>query len=240
MTISRIKAVIFDLDDTLFDHRHSVRTALAAMQNKYDCFGGISLNDFEKLHIKLLNEIHLSKILTGEISLDEGRAMRFEQAFRVLNVDPTTELRQEAADFYRQNYLISTRLKPGALKVLEEIKKKYKTGIVTNNLIEEQNRKLQECKIEHLIDVMVTSEEVKITKPDPVIFNTVLGRLGSTPQEAVMIGDSWESDIMGAYNIGMKCIWVNTYEEIRDTNGIAVEIPSMEDKERILGLIESL
>jgi HAD superfamily hydrolase (TIGR01549 family) len=216
MTINRIKAVIFDLDDTLFDHRHSVRTALAAMQKKYDCFGGISLNDFEKLHIKLLNEIHLNKILTGEITLDEGRAMRFEQAFRILDVDPTPELRHEAADFYRKNYLLSTRLKPGARDVLLEIKKNYKTGIITNNIIDEQNRKLQECKIEHLIDVMVTSEEVKITKPDPVIFKTVLDRLGCSPQEAVMIGDSWESDIIGAYNLGIKCIWVNTYEEKRD------------------------
>ena len=209
------------------------------MQDKYECFSKITLDEFEKLHIKLLNEIHLSRILTGEISLDEGRAMRFGQAFITLNVEPTYEMRHEAAAFYREKYLTSTGLKPGALDILEEVKKHYKTGIVTNNLIEEQNRKLKECEIEHLIDVMVTSDEVKVTKPDPLIFNTVLERLNCSPGEAVMIGDSWESDIIGAYNLGMKCIWVNTYEEIRQTDGIAIEIQSMEDRDRIIDLIEN-
>jgi len=237
MIINRFKAVIFDLDDTLFDHRHSVRTALSAMQKKYDCFRQISLDEFERLHIKLLNEIHVERILTGELTLDEGRAMRFEQAFKILKVNPTPEMKYEAADYYRKNYLQSTRLKPGAYELLEEVKKTYKTGIVTNNLVEEQNRKLAECGIENLIDIMVTSEEAGVTKPNPEIFNIVLDKLNCSSGEAVMIGDAWEADIIGAHNLGMKCIWINTYEEIRETNGIAVEIATMEDKERILSLI---
>lgn len=236
-TISKIKAVIFDMDDTLFDHRHSVRSALSAMQSKYDCFAKIPLDEFEKLHIKLLEEIHVERILTGELTLDEGRAMRFEKAFEILGIKPTGNMRFEAADYYRQNYLLSTRLKPGAYELLEEVKKHYKTGILTNNLIEEQNRKLVECNFGHLIDVMVTSEEAGVTKPNPEIFHIILNRLNCTPSEAVMIGDSWESDILGAYNIGMKCIWINTYEVVRETNGIAVEIASMEEKEKIFSII---
>ncbi len=239
MTISSTKAVIFDLDDTLFDHRYSVRTALAAMQKRYDCFAKVSLDEFEKLHIKLLNEIHIDRILTGDLSIEEGRALRFELAFKYFDVEPTDEMKIEAPAFQREKYLASNRLKPGAYELLEEVKKYYKTGIVTNNLIDEQNRKLKDLGIEHLIDVMLTSEEAGITKPNPEIFYMILNRLECKPSEAVMIGDSWESDIVGAYNIGMKCIWLNTYEEKIETSGLAEEISTLEDKEYIFSLIQN-
>ncbi|HEY3252191.1 MAG TPA: HAD family hydrolase [Ignavibacteria bacterium] len=234
-----MKAVLFDLDDTLFDHRHSMRTGLAVLQKKYDCFSELTLDEFEQQHIRLMNEIHLSKILRGEITLEEGRALRFKRAFTLFGINAPDEIANDAADFYRKTYSSVTRLKPGAEALLKEIKKQYKTGIVTNNLIEEQTRKLKECEIEHLVDVMVTSEEAGVVKPDPLIFNMALERLDCSVSDVIMIGDSWEVDIMGAHKLGMRCIWVNTYNEYRICDGVAVEISSLEDTAKILNLINN-
>jgi len=234
-----MKAVLFDLDDTLFDHRYSMRTGLAALQKKYELFSALTLDEFEHQHIRLMNEIHLSRILNGELTLEEGRTLRFKRAFNIFGIDAPDELANDAAGFYRETYLSVTRLKPGAEALLKEIKKQYKTGIVTNNLIDEQRRKLKECNIDKYIDVMVTSEDVGATKPDALIFNTALKRLDCSPGETIMIGDSWEVDIMGAHRLGMKCIWVNTYNENRICEGVAVEINSLEDTEKVLNLIKN-
>src|SRR4030095_4365811 len=233
------RAVLFDLDDTLFDHRHSMRTALGEVQKKYKCFAISTLDEFEKQHVMLLNDVHFNQILTGEVTPEEGRAFRFKRIFSLYGINASDELSNETAEFYRENYKNAERLKPGAAELLTKIKEKYKIGIVTNNIVEEQNRKLVKGGINHLVDVMVTSEEVGVTKPDALIFQTALERLSCSPEETIMLGDQWEMDIVGAYKVGIKCIWVNTYDDKRENNGIAVEIKSLENTEMVLNLINN-
>ncbi len=54
-----VRAVLFDMDDTLFDHRHSSRSGLVAMQQRYPCFQQTPLDELERIHIALLEEVHL-------------------------------------------------------------------------------------------------------------------------------------------------------------------------------------
>jgi HAD superfamily hydrolase (TIGR01549 family) len=229
-----LKAVLFDLDDTLFDHRHSMQTGLAALQKIYPCFAKDSLDEFERVHVTLMNDIHLTQIMKGEISIDEGRAIRFQRVFKHYGIEADWTLANEAASHYRANYTDVNRLVHGAYELLSDLKQKYKIGIVTNNLIDEQVRKLKEGKIEHLIDVMVTSEEVKITKPNPEIFLELMNRLDVTAEECIMIGDHWESDVTGAHALGIKCIWVNVYGLQCPDPNMAVEVKSMEDVSKII------
>ena len=119
-----LKAILFDLDDTLFDHRHSMQTGLAALQKIYPCFAKDKLDEFERVHIKLMNDIHLNRILTGEITLDEGRAIRFQRAFNHYGVDADMNLAYEAASHYRDNYTDVNRLVPGAYDLLTDLKNK--------------------------------------------------------------------------------------------------------------------
>jgi putative hydrolase of the HAD superfamily len=48
-----------------------------------------------------------------------------------------------------------------------------------------------------------------VTKPDPAIFRHALERIGATAREAVMIGDSWTNDVVGASAVGIRAIWLN-------------------------------
>ncbi|MEO8513607.1 MAG: HAD-IA family hydrolase [Ignavibacteria bacterium] len=229
-----LKAVLFDLDDTLFDHRHSMLTGLTALQNKYECFRRLTLDKFETEHNRLMNEVNLDGILEGLMTLDEGRALRFKRAFSTYGVDADETVSYEAAGIYRKNYVSVSRLVPYAKRLLEELGGNYKIGIVTNNLIDEQVRKLKENKIDHLIDVMVTSEEVKTSKPNKKIFEEALRRLETTAGETLMIGDSWQGDIAGAYNLGMKCIWMNVYDEKCPDPKMAAEIRSLKEVKGII------
>lgn len=235
-----IKAVLFDLDDTLFDHRHSMRTGLILLQQKYECFAAVSLDEFEKEHIRIMNEVHLNGILKGLMTLDEGRALRFKKAFEFYGVTADEALAYKAAADYRDAYISVNRMVSGAKRLLEETAAKYKIGIITNNLVDEQLRKLTECGIEHLAAVMITSEETGVTKPHPDIFNALLNRLDASADQSVMIGDYWNSDIIGAHKLGIKCIWINAYNEICPDPQMAVEVTSLEDTGRILNIISSL
>lgn len=240
MPNSNLKAILFDLDDTLFDHRGSMLAGLTAVQNKYECFSDIPIAEFELKHKDIMNDVHLNRILSGELTLDEGRALRFKKLFGHFDVDADEVLAYEAAGLYRDHYLTLNTLVKGAIELLTELKPKYKIGIITNNLVEEQIRKLQACGIEHLIDCMITSEEVKATKPHPDIFNALLGRLKVTASEAVMIGDYWKHDILGAHALGIKSIWINVYNEPHLDPSIAPMITSLTDTKAVIKLIESL
>ncbi len=215
-----------------------MRIALKALQDKYECFGALHLDEFEKEHIRLMNEVYLSQILTGMMTLDEGRAVRFKKAFEVCGVNADEKLISEASASYRSVYLTVNGLVKGAYELLEALRNQYKIGIITNNLVSEQEMKLRKGGIEHLVDVMLTSEEAGVAKPHPDIFNAMLKKLDVTADEVVMIGDYWNSDITGAHHLGIRCIWINVYDEICPNPEMAIEVKSIEDTEQMLNIIK--
>ncbi len=68
---------------------------------------------------------------------------------------------------------------------------------------------MEECGLRELVDFMVTSEEVGVAKPAAEIFEAALERGSAEPGEAVMIGDSWDVDILGAQSAGIRPVWFN-------------------------------
>ncbi len=123
---------------------------------------------------------------------------------------------------------------PGAVALLQELRRHgVKIGIVTNNLLEEQKDKLAACGLSGLVDALVTSEEFACTKPDPQIFGIALDLVGCTRAEAVMVGDSWEADIVGARNAGIRAVWFNRFGAAQPPGEPVEEISSLEPAELV-------
>jgi YjjG family noncanonical pyrimidine nucleotidase len=229
-----LKAVLFDLDDTLFDHRHSSRRGLKLVYAQYRCFQSTSFETFENQHHELLEKLHL-EFLRGAMTLDEVRGERFRQLFALYGESPTPEYAWETFQIYRNIYLDSQRLVPGSLALLEHIQARgLKLGIVTNNSVNEQTTKIRQLGIEHLIDTMAISEDVCAAKPDPRIFAAALARLDCEPQEVVMVGDSWSADVMGAAAAGIRCVWLNRLGVACPDISLAVEIQAFEPLEIVV------
>jgi len=235
--MNKIKAVLFDFDDTIFDHRYCCRRALKSIREDYDCFKGSTLDEFELEHISILEEVHVNEVLTGKLALDEARAERFRRMFEKRNVKSIDKIEYECAARYRKIYTSSARLVPGAIDLLRRLKDNYKICVVTNNLIAEQKGKIRNCGIEQYIDELVTSEEVGEIKPHPLIFQNALKRMHVNADEAIMIGDKWEMDIVGARNAGIKCIWINIFGTNNPDPSIAYEVSSVGEVEKIYGII---
>ncbi len=99
------------------------------------------------------------------------------------------------------------RLYPDTEEVLTALHEKYNIGIIANQMYGTEDR-LEAFGIRKFIDVVVASAEEGVEKPDRRIFEIAFERAGCTPEEAVMIGDRIDNDIVPAKKLGMKTIWI--------------------------------
>lgn len=90
---------------------------------------------------------------------------------------------------------------------LKKLSRKYKIGVIANQLPGTAGR-LEKFGILKYIDLVIASAEEGVSKPDKRIFEIALERSGCKPENAIMVGDRIDNDIVPAKQIGMKTIWV--------------------------------
>ena len=238
LSASPVKAVLFDQDDTLFDHLYSTRQGLLAVCQAYPFFQQHPIETLFADYARLIEEMHIH-VLEGRLSKDEARRERFRRFF-LLHGPATEDLAnavEHGARLYRETYQASRQTVAGAVELLECLHRNVKIAVVTNNVRNEQVEKLHKLHLDHLIDELVTSEETGSIKPDPLIFHVALERIGCRADEVVMIGDSWKSDILGATQAGIRAIWLNRTGSACPDPALALELASLEPLEIALDAI---
>lgn len=203
-------AVLFDLDDTLFDHQGCTRAALCALQAGHAAFRAWSFDRFDAAHRSLLEALHL-EVLAGRLTVDEARVRRFRRLVEQAGGESSDALARAIAAQYREVYVAHWQPVRGALALLQALHGRVAIGVVTNNVAAEQYQKIDACGFRPWLDAIVISEEAGVSKPDPRIFAIALDRLGHPPQTAVMVGDAWGTDIAGALAAGIRPVWLNRF-----------------------------
>jgi putative hydrolase of the HAD superfamily len=201
-----VRAVLFDLDDTLFDHHNSARAALREVHRAHA--SGADFAELERHHIRYLEEMHV-EVLAGRIGLDDARRERFRRVFAALGVSLDAGDVDAVASAYRTGYLAARRALDGAPELLAAVRRHARVAIVTNNLLDEQRGKLEHCGLAPFVDALVVSDDVGVSKPDPRIFRIALDRVGAAAADAVMVGDSWGNDVVGARAARIRAVWFN-------------------------------
>jgi YjjG family noncanonical pyrimidine nucleotidase len=230
-----IRAVLFDLDDTLFDHRRSARAALEEVHRGHAA--KFDFAELERHHGIYLEEMHL-EVLAGRIGLDDARRERFRKVFRALGVTLDAADVDAVASAYRSGYMTARRALDGAAALLTALRPHARIAIVTNNLLQEQQDKLAHCGLTPLVDVLIASEDVGVSKPDPRIFRIALDRAGVGAPEAVMVGDAWENDVAGARRAGIRAVWFNPGRAPKPADPADVmEIHALEPADDIVRLL---
>jgi HAD superfamily hydrolase (TIGR01549 family) len=203
-----VAVLLCDLDDTLFDHDRATRDSLADLQSRHQVLTCWSLEELDQRHRVLLETLHL-EVLAGHRTIDDARRERFGRLLAQAGASDGS-MADEVASNYRRTYAANWHPVDGAIDLLRAVRAGgHRVVIVTNNGVAEQQLKLERCGIGECIDVMVTSEEIGITKPDPRIFEHALDRVGAKASEAVMLGDAWATDIEGARAAGVVPVWFN-------------------------------
>ncbi|HXQ61774.1 MAG TPA: HAD family hydrolase [Acidimicrobiales bacterium] len=112
------------------------------------------------------------------------------------------------ADLYIENQRHGHRLIEGAARLIRSLRGTRRLGLLTNGPPDIQRLKLEGTGLAACFDAVVISGEVGMGKPDPGAFAYTLDRLGAAPESAVMVGDSWERDVLGSLAAGMSAVWI--------------------------------
>jgi len=227
-----VTTVLFDLDDTLFDHAGTARAALAATAAERPALHGVPLETLYQRYSELLEELH-PLVMTGQLTYLAAREQRFARL--LAPYEPAAEAADVAARHYA-HYQQQRRPVAGALALLQRLRPTCKIGIVTNNRTAEQQQKLRFLGLASLVDALITSEQVGVLKPDPAIYAVALARLGASPAETVMVGDNWTADVLGALAVGIRPVWLNRFGAARPLPHVA-ELASLEPMEEVLNLL---
>ncbi len=231
-----IRAVLFDLDETLFDHRRASMSSLGEMQREHPRLLAVPLTELEATFYRILDQT-FPAVLAGDVTPEQSRVHRVQLLFAEYGAPLTEQRAEELALLYRRMYQESRYPVPGAQALLEHLHGCACVGIVTNNFTAEQQDKLRCCGLDHLIDFLITSEDVGAGKPDTRMFQSALDQAACAPHEAVMVGDSWSSDVMGACRAGIRAVWFNRHGDQMPVSGKVEEIRSLEPAEAVAQLL---
>ncbi|MDO4691312.1 MAG: YjjG family noncanonical pyrimidine nucleotidase [Porphyromonadaceae bacterium] len=204
------RLLLVDLDDTLWatyvNNKKSLEQLYTAL-NWGQYF--VSFEDFfsayYRINIELWERYNHGRITKQELALERLR----------LPLEPYLSLPEQSWREIDEQFLSlvkqQTLLCPNALETMAYLKARYSICILSNGFGEVQYAKIEKTGLAPYIDQVVLSEDVGINKPAPEIFHIALERMGATPSESLMIGDSFSSDIAGASNAGIGSIWYNAY-----------------------------
>lgn len=187
------KAVLLDLDNTLYTYLPCHRAGLQAARRFYSKeIGPISPALFAK-HYNSARD--LVKKRTGNTAASHSRLLYFQYMLEKTSgktVYRKTLLLEQA---YWNQFLASMKLRPWVLPFLRHVKKAgKKTVIVTDLTARIQLKKISRLKLEKWIDFVVSSEEAGTEKPHPAIFKLAFQKAGCRARDAVLIGDHPERD----------------------------------------------
>ncbi len=207
----KYKSLFIDLDDTLWDTYHNNKECLEELFIDYhwnrhyasfEAFYNIYMPNNEKLWQQYRNH---------EIDRQTLIFSRFHYILSPMGIDDRKTVLAINNDFL-QRTTTKTRLVPGAIEILEYLQGSYHLYILSNGFREVQFKKLTNSGLAPYIERMILSEDAGIQKPHKEIFDFALKNTNSRRKESIMIGDSWEADIVGAYNSKIDQIWLNPEE----------------------------
>jgi HAD superfamily hydrolase (TIGR01549 family) len=204
------RTLLVDIDDTVVDWIGPARDAVISAVATHRALAGSDPEQLANRFLEIVEETH-ALWLSGELSVEELRAERIK---RLVADSGTADLEpdeaEELAAAYRDAYLAARRPVPGAAELLAEVRRRgARIVAVTNNLVAEQEDKLRHAGMRHLFDGLVISEAAGVIKPDPAIFEMALQLAKSSRDEAIMLGDSWANDVMGATGSGIAAAWLD-------------------------------
>jgi putative hydrolase of the HAD superfamily len=233
----KVRAVIFDLDETLIEEetsndasalaaagiavaRHGIdRVALLAALRKCsrELFLTGPMIDYCR-DIGISTREALWGSFTGnDSSLDQlrqwmptYRLRSWTGALEELGIDDAA-LAAELAEFFAIDRSRRHVVFAESEQVLRELKKKFRLALITNGAPDIQGTKIDGSNLASFFETIIISGEHGFGKPDRRIFQLALERLGVEAHEAVMIGDSLNRDIAGARDAGIRTIWINRY-----------------------------
>ena len=215
--------ILFDSDDTLLDFKASERQAI------YRAFEIADLPFDEEIRSVYSGINHgLWKALErGETTTEELLCERFRRLFERYGYDYDPK---SMNDLYFKCLSETAFTMEGAVEMLEYLHGRYELDIITNGVGYIQTARLDNADIRKYIKHIFISGEIGATKPDKAFFDHVLSRIDEKDKSKILVvGDSLTSDIKGALDSGLDCVYIGSSE-----NQATYSVSSITELKKIL------
>jgi putative hydrolase of the HAD superfamily len=204
--------LLLDLDNTLWDFDGNAEEALAELFHRHHLHIRTphSVHHFIETY-KAINISYWKRYEAREIEKDLLRTGRFIDTFRALGI-PDDEHPENVWDEYLEICPVMTRMMPGAMTFVKEMKDVFELVLLTNGFEKTQRTKIQACGLSEHIELMISSEAVGIAKPDKAIFDIAVKTATEIYGEFDRVfyaGDTWDTDVKGGVNAGIPTFWYN-------------------------------
>jgi len=208
----RVKAVLFDLFDTLLLVEGGSAFYTPCLQRLHEFIGrkgvDVSFEIFKEAYFEVRDAIYAEASKNLEEPHFNIRVWKTLQRLGY-NYSLSDTIIAEATECFAKEFMKYVSLDNDAVNVLQQLYGKYKLGIISNFAIPECVwTLLEKYNLKRFFDVVVISAEVNKRKPSPEIFQKALKSLNVAPLEAVFVGDTPSIDVEGAKNVGMKAILI--------------------------------
>ncbi len=231
--MKQYKHIFFDLDHTLWDFDTNSKQALLQIYDEQKLTErGISSFDNFVGRYKAINDRYWALYHNNIVSKEKLRLGRFHDALKEFGVDDVA-LAESMAQSYLDLSPMQTALFPDAIEVLGYLQQKYALHLITNGFAEVQWIKLERSGLRPFFEHIIISEEVGTQKPDKEIFEIAMERAKTVSTECVMIGDNYNTDIVGARNAGMDQIFFNPKKN-RKREAVTHEVATLLQLKEIL------
>lgn len=199
-----IKAVIFDIDNTLYSFDRAHITAMDALLQ----YGGKKLDldsEFMREGLKKTQQRIIDRLGTGDSGI-HNRLIRFQCFLESLHLDLEKAL--EMYHVYWDTILNVMEPEPGVKELITALRSDgISVGIGSDMTAYIQYKKLLRLGVLKDLSFIVTSEEAGAEKPSPEFFRLCVEKAGCLPEECAFIGDSLKKDVIGAGDCGLHGIW---------------------------------
>ena len=209
-----VRAIVFDLDGTLFDHTTSARQGLRS----WLLGGGVELTDELEAAWFKAEEVHHNSWRHGLVSWEEQRRRRLRDFLPLVGWVPGSD---DALDrLFHEGFLAGYREAwtgfddvDDGLTALEHLG--FHFAILTNGTEQQQRHKLAHLGLLDRVGQIFTAEVLGAAKPNPQAFHAVCDALGLAPDEVLYVGDDYATDVIASRTAGLHAVHLD-----RNTRGL--------------------
>ncbi|MFF8616934.1 HAD family hydrolase [Streptomyces sp. NPDC015350] len=224
-----IRAVLWDIDDTIFDHTGADRAGMREHLEREGLPEGHKSVGRALAVWRELTEAHWARFAAGETDFQGQRRDRVREFLS----RPLTD--EEADDWFGRHaihYEAAWRLFPDVLPVLDELAGRFRHAILSNSSIRNQDRKLRTLGVRDRFEAVVCAVELGVSKPEAGAFHAACEAMALEPGEVAYVGDEPDIDAAGAVAAGLKGIWLD-----RKERGGRPELLRIERLDQLPGLL---
>lgn len=201
-----IKAVVWDIDDTLFDYATADAAGMSAhlaAEGLLESHGG---SEAALTRWKKVTRRHWARFAAGEVDFQDQRRDRVREFVGAPLSDAQAD---DWFDRYFGHYAAAWSLFPDALPALEALAPHYRQAVLSNSSAVPQSHKLRSLGVHDRFEALLCAAELGVSKPAAEAFLAVVETLGLAPEEIAYVGDQPEIDARGAHEAGLLGVWLD-------------------------------